>query len=58
MNQKEFWNKKFGKEDYLYGKRINTFIKSVCKKFPKNQEVLCVGEGEGRNASSFSQAWF
>ena len=58
MNQQEFWNKKFGKDDYLYGKRINTFIKSVCKRFSKNEEVLCVGEGEGRNAVHLAKLGF
>lgn len=58
MNQKEFWNKKFGREEYLYGKRINTFIESVCEKFSKNKEVLCVGEGEGRNAVHLAKLGF
>jgi len=58
MNQKEFWNKKFGREAYLYGKRINTFIQSVCNKFPENKEVLCVGEGEGRNAVHLAKLGF
>lgn len=50
MNQQEFWNQKFSRDGYLYGKEPNEFVKSTYVNFKKNQRVLCLGEGEGRNA--------
>lgn len=50
MEQQEFWNQKFSRDGYLYGKEPNEFIKSTYVNFKKNQRVLCLGEGEGRNA--------
>lgn len=50
MNQQEFWNKKFLRDGYLYGLKPNEFIKSNYKNFNKNEKILCLGEGEGRNA--------
>jgi len=50
MNQQEFWNQKFLRDGYLYGKEPNEFVKSTYVNFKKNQRVLCLGEGEGRNA--------
>ncbi len=50
MSQQEFWNQKFLRDGYLYGKEPNEFIKSTYINFKKNQRVLCLGEGEGRNA--------
>jgi len=58
MNQKEFWNRKFSNETFLYGKNANVFIKSYCANFLKNQKVLCVGEGEGRNAMYLAKIGF
>lgn len=46
---KEHWNKRFGAEDYAYGKEPNTFIKEKGPLLPKGK-VLAVAEGEGRNA--------
>lgn len=50
MTQQEFWNKKFLRDGYLYGKEPNAFISSFYSNFKKSQRVLCLGEGEGRNA--------
>jgi SAM-dependent methyltransferase len=50
MNQQEFWNGKFSREGYLYGTQPNQFIKNSYSNFKKSQKVLCLGEGEGRNA--------
>jgi 2-polyprenyl-3-methyl-5-hydroxy-6-metoxy-1,4-benzoquinol methylase len=50
MNQQEFWNNKFSKDDFMYGENPNEFIKSSYDNFTKSQKVLCLGEGEGRNA--------
>ncbi|WP_428024545.1 class I SAM-dependent methyltransferase [Arcobacter sp.] len=50
MNQQEFWNSKFSRDGYLYGLEVNQFIKYCYDNFKKSQKVLCLGEGEGRNA--------
>ena len=50
MKQQEFWNEKFSRDGYLYGTNPNEFIKSSYDNFKKSQKVLCLGEGEGRNA--------
>ncbi len=50
MSQQEFWNSKFSRDGYLYGLKPNTFIASKIKLFPRGSKVLCLGEGEGRNA--------
>lgn len=58
MEQQEFWNQKFSRDGYLYGKEPNEFIKSTYVNFKKNQRVLCLGEGEGRNAIFFAKNGF
>lgn len=55
MSQKEFWNKKFSREGYLYGKKPNAFLVSCSANFKKNHRLLCLGEGEGRNAIYFAK---
>lgn len=50
MSQQEFWNSKFSRDGYLYGLKPNSFIASKIKLFPRDGKVLCLGEGEGRNA--------
>lgn len=46
----ELWNSKFSEDGFLYGKEPNWFIKEQAKLFKKSDRVLCLGEGEGRNA--------
>lgn len=50
MTQQEFWNEKFLRDGYLYGKDANSFLQACYNNFKKSQRVLCLGEGEGRNA--------
>lgn len=50
MSQQEFWNSKFSREGFLYGLKPNSYIASKVKSFPRDAKVLCLGEGEGRNA--------
>ncbi len=50
MDQKELWNKKFENEEYFYGTKANKFIEKSSKKFLPSGDILCLGEGEGRNA--------
>jgi len=44
----EKWDKRFGVDDYVYGKNPNLFLKENFKKIPTGN-VLCIADGEGRN---------
>ncbi len=46
---KEFWNERFGKSQYYYGKAPNIFFAEKLKEIPKGK-ILLPAEGEGRNA--------
>jgi len=46
----ELWDKKFSREGYFYGFEPNAFIASKTDLLVSQGEVLCLGEGEGRNA--------
>jgi hypothetical protein len=52
------WDIKFNQDDYLYGKAPNKFIAEESKKFDKNSQVICYGEGEGRNAVFLAKQHF
>src|SRR6218665_120591 len=55
MSQQEFWNGKFSKADYFYGTKANEFLASNIELFKNHKKLLCLGEGEGRNAIFFAQ---
>ena len=55
MNQQEFWNKKYDKEEFFYGKKPNEFLAACINNFSKNERILFLGEGEGRNAVYFAK---
>ena len=44
---KEFWNERYGQEDFAYGIKPNDFLKS--QHFNQGAKLLCLAEGEGRN---------
>lgn len=44
------WNEKYNRDDFLYGTQANDFLKQACQNLPPNQTILCLAEGEGRNA--------
>jgi hypothetical protein len=46
----QLWDKKFSREGYFYGFEPNAFIASKTDLLVPQGEVLCLGEGEGRNA--------
>lgn len=46
--QQEFWNERYGEEAYAYGTEPNDFLKE--QHFEAGTNVLCLAEGEGRNA--------
>lgn len=58
MTQQELWNSKFSREGFLYGKKPNLFIASSCENFSKEDKILCLGEGEGRNAIFLAKQGF
>jgi SAM-dependent methyltransferase len=45
----EFWDQRFGGDAYFYGTEPNEFIAASAGLIPPGP-VLCLGEGEGRNA--------
>ena len=58
MEQTNFWNDKFSKVDYLYGLDPNEFIASNIDLMKDKKRVLCLGEGEGRNAIFLAKEGF
>ncbi len=47
---KEFWDGKYGIDDYRYGTKPNAFVEAQALRVIKPQgKVLCLGAGEGRN---------
>lgn len=49
-----FWNQRFGGEGYFYGTEPNDFVAACAAEIPPGP-VLCLGEGEGRNAVFLAQ---
>lgn len=49
-DQQHFWNEKFSGDEHLYGIEPNAFIKEKESLIIRGGDVLCLGEGEGRNA--------
>jgi SAM-dependent methyltransferase len=43
------WDERFDTPEYVYGTTPNHFLEKVSKNIPAGS-VLCIGEGEGRNA--------
>jgi SAM-dependent methyltransferase len=43
------WDERYGTAEYVYGTKPNDFLVSVVERLPKGR-VLCLAEGEGRNA--------
>lgn len=46
----KLWDEKFSREEYFYGFEPNVFIASHTPLLRPRGELLCLGEGEGRNA--------
>lgn len=53
-----FWDQRFGTEDYLYGTAPNDFLRAEAHRIRPGGEVLCIGEGEGRNAVFLAERGF
>jgi 2-polyprenyl-3-methyl-5-hydroxy-6-metoxy-1,4-benzoquinol methylase len=48
------WNQRYSQPDYVYGKTPNDFLVQVADHIPQGR-VLCLAEGEGRNAVYLAQ---
>lgn len=46
----EKWNERFDCDEYVYGKDPCAFLIERANLFQAGKKVLCIGEGEGRNA--------
>ncbi|PHZ85815.1 SAM-dependent methyltransferase [Paremcibacter congregatus] len=55
METVEFWNARFGTEAYAYGTAPNDFLQQMADQIPTGGRVLCIAEGEGRNAVYLAQ---
>jgi SAM-dependent methyltransferase len=44
------WDERYGSDQYWYGTRPNDFLREHAAALPPRGRVLCLGEGEGRNA--------
>jgi 2-polyprenyl-3-methyl-5-hydroxy-6-metoxy-1,4-benzoquinol methylase len=46
----QFWNERFDKEEFIFGKEPNEYLVEKTKEYLKpNDKVLCIADGEGRN---------
>ena len=57
MSSRDFWNEKFGGNEYAYGTEPNDFLKQVAQPLPRGL-ALSVAEGEGRNAVWLAEQGF
>jgi SAM-dependent methyltransferase len=44
------WDDRYSNKEYVYGKNANDFLVESVKFLADNSKVLCLAEGEGRNA--------
>ena len=44
------WDERYSTQEYQYGTEPNSFLVAAASKIPTGGKVLCLGEGEGRNA--------
>lgn len=49
------WNERYAAETYFYGTEPNDFLTSQAHRWSPGQRVLCLAEGEGRNAVWLAQ---
>ncbi len=46
----EFWNQRYRESEPVYGTEPNAFLATEADRFRPGGSVMCLGEGEGRNA--------
>ena len=51
------WDERYNSDEYAYGKEANDFLKQHIGDLP-NGRILCLAEGEGRNAVFLAQQGF
>lgn len=44
------WDERYATGEYVYGKEPNDFLASAAGRIPRGGRVLCLAEGQGRNA--------
>lgn len=44
------WDERFSQEGFAYGLEPNDFLRENVSSLPQGGKILCLGEGEGRNA--------
>jgi SAM-dependent methyltransferase len=49
------WNERYSTSDYIYGTQPNDFLREQVACIPAGGNVLCLAEGEGRNAVFLAQ---
>lgn len=54
-DQADFWNERYGSEDYLFGTQPNAFLAREAYRLAPGSRVLAVADGEGRNSVFLAQ---
>ncbi len=49
------WNERYSAPDYIYGTEPNDFLREHAGTLPPGSRLLCLAEGEGRNAVFLAQ---
>jgi len=44
------WDERYGRDEFFYGTEPNEFLRAQAHRIPQGGTVLCLAEGEGRNA--------
>jgi cyclopropane fatty-acyl-phospholipid synthase-like methyltransferase len=47
---RSFWDQRYSEPGYAYGQEPNDFLREQAGRFPRGGKILCLAEGEGRNA--------
>jgi len=50
-----FWNNRYAENGFSYGKEANDFLKENISRLSPHSRILCLAEGEGRNAIFLAQ---
>lgn len=52
------WDERYSTDDYVYGTEPNDFLRAHYQKLPPGGAILCLAEGEGRNAVFLARQGF
>ncbi len=55
---KEFWDQRYGENEYIYGTEPNDFLVKAATHIPADGSVFTLAEGEGRNAVYLAEQGF